>query len=139
MIGVGTTFELFFPVHTLSTLTAGTEDREIPRGRGQRILLVDDEPMVREFAHRLLEADGHRVIEAGSGQEALRTLRERSGSKRTGKGATTPSPHLVREQHGASDSANTTLRSTAQMLRRGAWAVVGGVSTGAVRAGMAPC
>ena len=42
------------------------------------ILVVDDEPMVREFAHRLLEADGHRVIEAGSGQEALRTLRQRA-------------------------------------------------------------
>lgn len=41
------------------------------------ILVVDDEPMVREFAHRLLEADGHRVIEAGSGHEALRTLRQR--------------------------------------------------------------
>ena len=42
------------------------------------ILVVDDEPMVREFAHRLLEAEGHVVLEAGSGQEALRTLRERA-------------------------------------------------------------
>jgi len=45
--------------------------------RARTILVVDDEPMVREFAHRLLEADGHRVIEAGSGHEALRTLRQR--------------------------------------------------------------
>lgn len=43
------------------------------------ILVVDDEPMVREFAHRLLEAEGHDVLEAGSGREALATLRERLG------------------------------------------------------------
>jgi CheY-like chemotaxis protein len=43
------------------------------------ILVVDDEPMVREFAHRLLESEGHVVLEAGSGQEALITLRERVG------------------------------------------------------------
>ena len=42
------------------------------------ILVVDDEPMVREFAHRLLESEGHVVLEAGSGQEALVTLRERA-------------------------------------------------------------
>jgi CheY-like chemotaxis protein len=40
------------------------------------ILIVDDEPMVREFAHRLLETEGHRVIEAVSGHDALRALHE---------------------------------------------------------------
>jgi CheY-like chemotaxis protein len=34
--------------------------------------------MVREFARRLLELEGHRVIEAATGQDALRTLRERA-------------------------------------------------------------
>ena len=46
--------------------------------KGRTILVVDDEPMVREFAHRLLESEGHIVLEASSGQEALRTLRERT-------------------------------------------------------------
>ncbi len=49
-----------------------------PQKQAHTILVVDDEPMVREFAHRLLAADGHAVIEAGSGQEALRMLRERA-------------------------------------------------------------
>jgi CheY-like chemotaxis protein len=40
------------------------------------ILIVDDEPMVREFARRLLETENHRVIEAVSGSDALRALRE---------------------------------------------------------------
>lgn len=44
--------------------------------RTRTILIVDDEPMVREFARRLLETENHRVIEAVSGQDALRALRE---------------------------------------------------------------
>jgi two-component system cell cycle sensor histidine kinase/response regulator CckA len=44
--------------------------------RARTILIVDDEPMVREFARRLLETENHCVIEAVSGQDALRALRE---------------------------------------------------------------
>jgi len=39
-----------------------------------RILLVDDEPLVRQTAAALLELDGHLVVEAESGAEALRRL-----------------------------------------------------------------
>jgi two-component system cell cycle sensor histidine kinase/response regulator CckA len=52
---------------------------EAPQQRqanARTILIVDDEPMVREFARRLLETENHRVIEAVSGQDALRALRE---------------------------------------------------------------
>jgi CheY-like chemotaxis protein len=47
---------------------------------GRTILIVDDEPMVREFARRLLETERHRVLEAVSGADALRTLREHAAS-----------------------------------------------------------
>jgi len=53
------------------------EANSAARKTARTILVVDDETMVREFARRLLESEGHTVIEAGSGQEALRTLRER--------------------------------------------------------------
>jgi len=39
--------------------------------RGKRILLVDDEPSVRRSFRMLLECDGHAVIEACDGAEAL--------------------------------------------------------------------
>jgi CheY-like chemotaxis protein len=40
------------------------------------VLVVDDEPMVRDVVTRYLERDGHRVVEAADG-EAARSLIER--------------------------------------------------------------
>ena len=39
--------------------------------RGKRILLVDDQPSVREALRMMLKFDGHRVTEANDGAEAL--------------------------------------------------------------------
>ena len=39
--------------------------------RGKRILLVDDEPSIRESFRMLLEIDDHQVTEANNGAEAL--------------------------------------------------------------------
>jgi len=39
------------------------------------ILLVDDEPGLRHFIHRLLEEHGYKVREAGDGVEALEAVR----------------------------------------------------------------
>lgn len=41
-----------------------------------RILVVDDEPVVRRFAARVLEAEGFSVFEAADGVDALRMMRE---------------------------------------------------------------
>jgi two-component system cell cycle sensor histidine kinase/response regulator CckA len=38
---------------------------------GKRILLADDQPGVREAVHMLLSLDGHTVVEAANGKEAL--------------------------------------------------------------------
>ncbi len=40
------------------------------------ILVVDDEPAMRDLVHDVLEEEGHRVTLAGSGQEALKHLAE---------------------------------------------------------------
>lgn len=37
----------------------------------ERILIVDDEPVVRRFAARILANEGYGVMEASDGQEAL--------------------------------------------------------------------
>jgi PAS domain S-box-containing protein len=44
---------------------------ELPRGKGERILVVDDEPKLLEIAARMLSSFGYRVEVAGDGREAL--------------------------------------------------------------------
>ena len=44
--------------------------------RGKRILLVDDEPSVREAFSMMLKFDGHSVTEASDGAEALELFAE---------------------------------------------------------------
>ena len=45
------------------------------RNTPMRILAVDDEPGMLGYIHTLLELDGHRVVTAGSGQQALALVR----------------------------------------------------------------
>jgi two-component system cell cycle sensor histidine kinase/response regulator CckA len=70
--GLGTRFSLFFPAVRMAPLqvTPATEPRTLPRGH-ESILLVEDESVVRELAHRVLVDLGYAVHEAGSGEEAL--------------------------------------------------------------------
>jgi diguanylate cyclase (GGDEF)-like protein len=53
---------------------------EEPADEPAEILIVDDDPDVRVFVRAVLESDGHQVIEAGSGQEAIQRLRIRRPS-----------------------------------------------------------
>ena len=45
-----------------------------------RILLADDDRATRDVIARALEADGHRVMQSGDGQEALDRLAANPGS-----------------------------------------------------------
>ena len=67
-LGQGTTFHLYFPV--LEPAEAPTSE-PIPRGRGEHILLVDDEPAIVRVGKRMLERLGYRVTAAQSAAEAL--------------------------------------------------------------------
>jgi len=54
--------------------TMESEPSEAPRGSGERILVVDDEPLVRESVTRILLDAGYVVDSAVDGEEALRIL-----------------------------------------------------------------
>ncbi len=47
------------------------DKEELPRGKGERILVVDDEPKLLEIAAKMLSHFGYRVEIAADGQEAL--------------------------------------------------------------------
>lgn len=78
-LGEGTTFRAYFPRSREAEESVAQEAALSPKSavRACTVLVVDDEPMVREFAHRLLEIEGYDVLEASSGNQALAILRGR--------------------------------------------------------------
>jgi two-component system, cell cycle sensor histidine kinase and response regulator CckA len=78
--GSGTTFRLYFPA--IDQQTEQVDDRRdaILHGRGETLLLVDDEPIIREMWAEILDEIGYEVIPAGDGNEALSVLQERNGA-----------------------------------------------------------
>jgi len=72
-IGKGTTFTLFFPQPESKTAGVVTE---VVKGRGERILFVDDESEIVAMASRGLTLFGYEVMHAGDGVEAFELLRE---------------------------------------------------------------
>ena len=80
-LGKGSTFELYFPATPTATVTASKKtDLELLRGRGQAVMVVDDEKAVRDVASRILDKFGYRSIPMASGQEAVQHFtRDRAG------------------------------------------------------------
>jgi DNA-binding response OmpR family regulator len=64
-----------FPLAHMSIAAAGSI---IEIMSGERVLVVDDEPMVREILARYLDSDGYLVEVAADGNKALETLRATS-------------------------------------------------------------
>jgi PAS domain S-box-containing protein len=70
--GVGTTFEVYLPrVGAESEPVAVPELSTNGHGRGEAILVVEDEDAVRSLIGQILELEGYAVVEAASGREAL--------------------------------------------------------------------
>ena len=73
----GTAFTLFFPWISAPSETRPSESPLIAyAGEGERVLVVDDEPLQREIACSLLEKLGYRADSAEGGEAALEYLRE---------------------------------------------------------------
>ncbi|HEY2408651.1 MAG TPA: response regulator [Polyangiaceae bacterium] len=79
-LGVGTTFRISLPEARgeLSTPPPPLDAPTQRNGAAATILLVDDEPMVREAIRRILASRGYRVVSVPSGDEALRFAADRS-------------------------------------------------------------
>jgi two-component system cell cycle sensor histidine kinase/response regulator CckA len=77
--GTGTTITVYLPAGEVVEALAGELPAELPRGRGELVLLVDDDAVVRSVAQQALEASGYRVITARDGAEAIAMYRGRPG------------------------------------------------------------
>jgi len=74
----GTTFRVFLPVAERSESDDSFIDETIDlQGRGT-ILVVDDEPLQRDIATRMLTTFGYEVVTVESGEAAIELLRRRS-------------------------------------------------------------
>lgn len=74
-MGRGTRFELYFPASPSSEGEKGRDaesrNQAPAAGRGETILVVDDEPALQEVFRRLLVKHGYEVLIAGDGSEAV--------------------------------------------------------------------
>jgi CheY-like chemotaxis protein len=68
--GAGTVITVCLPL-VEAEVTTPDAPRAAPRGRGEAILVVEDESVVRSLASRVLEAAGYRIYQAPNGAAAL--------------------------------------------------------------------
>ena len=73
-LGHGTTFKIYLPRDASAPpldIALPLESPRVATSRGARILLVEDDPAVALLAREVLASDGHTIVVAKSGREAL--------------------------------------------------------------------
>jgi len=73
--GMGTTVKIHLPASTVAPSDGEAQSKERPTGRGEVVLVVEDEPDVRRMAERILAKGGYSVIGATGGEQALEVCR----------------------------------------------------------------
>ncbi len=71
-LGQGTVVAVFFPAVDGAPAAVAPVDRAPARGRGERILVVEDEHALRAMVRRMLAAHGYDVLDAADAEEGMR-------------------------------------------------------------------
>ena len=74
--GTGTTFRVYLPLSGIRQRNSSSTAALFPEGRGETILISEDDSSVRMIMTSVLEKFGYRVLQAADGGEALRIFRE---------------------------------------------------------------
>lgn len=78
--GGGTTFRVHLPAAGAECCAAEEgPTRSLPRGRGELILVIDDEAPVRSITRQTLEAFGYKVLTAADGAEGIAAYAQNMG------------------------------------------------------------
>jgi two-component system cell cycle sensor histidine kinase/response regulator CckA len=78
--GQGTTFTLLLPLAAAEAAPPAPAAAPVAHAGGRRLLVVDDEPMLRELLAETLRELGHEVVLAEDGLQALARHREAGGA-----------------------------------------------------------
>lgn len=80
--GQGSTFSVFLPARseTLPAAKQDTDSTPFIRGGPETILVVEDEPVLREMTLSILTECGYRIHEAGNGREAMAVWQRQGGA-----------------------------------------------------------
>ncbi|HZZ20133.1 MAG TPA: ATP-binding protein [Opitutaceae bacterium] len=72
-LGSGTTFRIYLPAaeEQVQPVTSAQGRPSVKRGNGELVMVVDDEPQIREMTSAMLTRNGYRVLTAGDGTEAV--------------------------------------------------------------------
>jgi PAS domain S-box-containing protein len=76
--GHGAAFKVFLPADPAAAVLEPQPKEAAPRGNGELILVVDDEPSIRAVAETVLQGRGYRVLPAADGIEALTLFAQHS-------------------------------------------------------------
>jgi PAS domain S-box-containing protein len=72
--GKGTRFEVILPLHEKTSPSVIAEATPVSSARGSRLLVVEDEDNIRSLLKDAFRSEGHDVVEAATGAEALERL-----------------------------------------------------------------
>jgi signal transduction histidine kinase len=78
--GKGATFKIYFPrvQEPLAAANRPSQTGPLPRGT-ETVLVVEDDPSVRQLACGILQAKGYQVLSAANGQDALHQAHDHKG------------------------------------------------------------
>jgi two-component system cell cycle sensor histidine kinase/response regulator CckA len=78
IVGKGSTFQIYLPAAPVENemLPSEASIASLPKGNGELILVVDDEPAIGQIASVILRGNGYRTLVAADGYEALALFRE---------------------------------------------------------------
>ena len=77
-VGRGTTVRIYLPAQKAREAEEALQEETVPappEGKGEIVLVVEDEERVRESSRKILKSLGYRILTAGNGREALEIYR----------------------------------------------------------------
>jgi len=79
VVSKGTTFKIYLPLAQTTREAMSKPIETLPEGKGETIMVAEDEPQVRKIIMTLLQENGYEIIEAKNGEEAALIFKENRG------------------------------------------------------------